>query len=301
MITELHKNFNLTVFTPSYNRAHLLPRCYESMKRQDCKDFVWMIIDDGSTDNTAELVRTWQAEDNGFEIIYIYKENGGMHTAHNCAYEHITTELNVCIDSDDCLADGAVGKILKFWAENGNDSYAGMLALDSDMDGNIIGKGFPEGLAESTLEGYYANGGKGDKKLIYRTEVITKYPPYPVFEGEKFVALGYKYALCDDDYKLLVLDEIICNVEYQPDGSTQNMLRQYRNNPNGWAFMRKFHMTRSPSAKRMLQLNIHYVSSCIFAKKRHYIKESPARAWTVLAYPFGLAFNIYIKFKTRKK
>ncbi len=300
-MTDYSSPVKLTVFTPSYNRAYILPRCYESMRRQDCKDFVWMIIDDGSTDGTAELVKSWQAADNGFEIVYIYKENGGMHTAHNCAYEHIKTELNVCIDSDDCLAVGAVRKILDFWSEHGNGSYAGMLALDADMDGTVIGKGFPEGLKESTLGGYYANGGKGDKKLIYRTEIITKYPPYPVFEGEKFVALGYKYALCDDEYKLLVLDDIICNVEYQADGSTHNMLRQYRNNPNGWAFMRKFHMSRSPSVKRMFILNVHYVSSCIFAHRRHFIKESPKKAWTLLCCPFGLAFNLYIRFKTRKK
>lgn len=291
----------LTVFTPSYNRAYLLPRCYESMKAQECKDFIWMIIDDGSTDGTAELVRAWQAEDNGFEIVYIYKENGGMHTAHNTAYENIKTPLNVCIDSDDLLAEDAVGKIKRFWEKNGSDKYAGILALDADMDGNIVGKGFPEGLMESTLGGYYTAGGKGDKKLVYRTDIITKYPPYPVFEGEKFVALGYKYTLCDDDYKLLVLNDILCNVEYQADGSTQNMLRQYRRNPRGWAFMRKFHMARGASTKRMFILNVHYVSSCIFAKEKRFIKQSPKKGWTVLACPFGLALNLYIRFKTRNK
>ena len=97
----------LTVFTPAYNRAHTLPRTYESLCRQDCKDFIWLIIDDGSTDNTSELVKEWMSKDNGFEIRYIYKENGGMHTAHNVAYEHIDTELNTCIDSDDKLAEGA--------------------------------------------------------------------------------------------------------------------------------------------------------------------------------------------------
>ena len=89
----------LTVFTPAYNRAHTLGRTYESLKNQSCKDFIWLIVDDGSSDNTAELVRSWQNEDCGFDIQYIYKKNGGMHTAHNVAYENIKTELNVCIDS----------------------------------------------------------------------------------------------------------------------------------------------------------------------------------------------------------
>ena len=94
----------LTVFTPAYNRAYTLHKCYESLTRQTNKNFKWMIIDDGSTDNTANLVAKWK-EESDFEIIYIYKQNRGMHTAHNTAYENIDTELNVCIDSDDYLTD----------------------------------------------------------------------------------------------------------------------------------------------------------------------------------------------------
>ena len=215
----------LTIFTPAYNRAHTLPRTYESLLKQSCKDFIWLIVDDGSTDNTSALVKSWQTQENGFEIRYVYKENGGMHTAHNTAYENIDTELNVCIDSDDCMADEAVAKILSAWEKVRDRGYAGLIGLDADMDGRLIGKGFPEGMTETTLTGYYAAGGYGDKKLVYRTEVIKKYPPYPVFEGEKYVALAYKYRLIDQDYKLAVLDEVLCNVEYQADGSSMNMLK----------------------------------------------------------------------------
>ena len=153
----------LTVFTPAYNRAHTLPRTYESLLQQECKEFIWLVVDDGSQDNTAELVKQWQSKDNGFEIRYIYKENGGMHTAHNAAYEAIDTELNVCIDSDDMLAPGAVEKILQKWQEV---RHAGIIGLDADFEGKLIGKGFPESLTETTLSGYYAAGGSGDKKLI---------------------------------------------------------------------------------------------------------------------------------------
>ena len=82
----------LTIFTPAYNRANTLPRTYQSLLNQDCKAFIWLIIDDGSTDNTAELVEEWRAKDNGYESRYVYKENGGMHTSHNTAYEVIDTE-----------------------------------------------------------------------------------------------------------------------------------------------------------------------------------------------------------------
>lgn len=284
----------LTVFTPAYNRAHTLSRTYESLCQQDCKDFIWLIIDDGSTDNTRILVQDWQRRENGFEIQYIYKTNGGMHTAHNIAYENITTELNVCIDSDDCLADNAIQKILNFWKQYGSEKYAGIIGLDADMDGKLIGKGFPDGLKETTLSGYYATGGVGDKKLVYRTSVMKQYPPYPIFEGEKYVGLNYKYLLCDQDYKLLVLNEVLCNVEYQMGGSTATMWKQYYQNPRGFAFLRKVYMTYPPNQKRLFIDAVHYVSSSILSKNRKFLQESPRRGWTVLAIPFGVALTVYV-------
>ena len=292
----------LTVFTPAYNRAHTLPRTYESLLSQYNKDFVWLIIDDGSSDNTQELVREWQSRENGFEIKYIKKENGGMHTAHNTAYANIDTELNVCIDSDDCMDENAVEKILSKWKEVKDKGYAGIIALDADMNtGNIIGKGFPEGMTETTLSGYYAQGGAGDKKLIYRTDVINQYPPYPVFEGEKYVALAYKYRLIDQDYKLAVLDEIVCNVEYQPDGSTGTMWKQYLKNPKGFAFWRKVCMTYPESKKRLIIDNIHYVSSSILANNRRFIIDSPCKIFTILSVPFGAILCVLTFLKGNKQ
>lgn len=283
----MNKDIQITVFTPAYNRAHTLPRTYESLKKQSNKNFIWLIVDDGSTDNTKELVEKWISEEKEFIIQYIYKENGGMHTAHNVAYQNITTELNVCIDSDDCLAENAIDKILTFWNKNKSDKYAGIVGLDSDLNGNLIGKDFDD-LKETTLSGYYAGGGKGDKKLIYRTDVINKYPEYPVFEGEKYVGLNYKYLLIDQDYKLLVLNEVLCNVEYQEDGSSNSMWKQYYRNPKGFAFLRKFYMQYNTSLKRNIMDCIHYVSSSKLAKNKHYIKESPKKLLTILMIPFGL-------------
>lgn len=291
----------LTIFTPAYNRANTLLRTYESLCMQDCKDFIWLIVDDGSTDHTAELVKEWQNKDNGFEIQYIYKENGGMHTAHNTAYENIRTELNVCIDSDDCLAKGAVRNILTAWQEVRDKNYAGLIGLDADIaTGEVIGKGFPEGMTETTLMGYYAAGGAGDKKLVYQTDVIKKYPPYPVFEGEKYVALAYKYRLIDQDYKLAVLPEILCEVEYQLDGSSNTMWKQYLNNPKGFAFWRKVCMEYPASKKRMLIDCIHYCSSSQIAKNKRYIQESPRKLLTLFCAPLGWGLTGIIKRKVKE-
>lgn len=288
----------LTIFTPAYNRANTLARTYESLCRQDCKDFVWLVVDDGSTDETAETVKKWQRSQNEFEIRYLYKENGGMHTAHNAAYEVINTELNVCIDSDDCLAEGAVQKIKTAWEKVREKGYAGLIGLDADMNtGKIIGTGFPPDLVDTTLGGYYAGGGSGDKKLVYRTDVINSVPPYPVFEGEKYVGLVYKYTLIDQKYKLAVLDEVLCEVEYQPDGSTGTMFRQYLNNPKGFAFLRKVSMQYPQSAKRLVMDCIHYCSSSQISRNKNYIKESPKKLLTVLCTPAGWLLTCWIKKK----
>ncbi len=290
----------LTVFTPAYNRAHTLPRTYESLCAQDCKDFIWLIIDDGSSDGTKDLVSRWISLDNGFEIRYIYKENGGMHTAHNVAYANIDTELNTCIDSDDALAPGAVRAIRDAWTQVRDQGYAGLIALDSDFDGKLIGKGFPEGMTQTTLTGYYAAGGAGDKKQIYRTDVINAVPEYPVFGDEKYVSLAYKYRLIDQKYQLSVLNRVVCLVDYQPDGSSGTMWKQYLKYPRGFAFWRKVCMQYPESPQRLLIDCIHYCSSSIICGNKDYIKESPRKLLTVLCTPFGWLLTVLIRRKTRE-
>ena len=186
------------------------------------------------------------------------------------------------------------------WNKVKYENYAGIIGLDADFEGNIIGKGFPKNMKDTTLSGYYASGGYGDKKLVYRTDVIKQYPPYPVFPGEKYVALAYKYRLIDQDYKLAVLNEVLCNVEYQGDGSSATMWKQYVRNPNGFAFWRKICMQYPVSQKRLWIDCIHYVSESIIARDKQYIKKSPKRIMTLIAVPFGLALSMYTKRKAEK-
>lgn len=289
----------LTIFTPAYNRAHTIGRTYESLCRQTCKDFEWLVIDDGSTDNTRELVEGWIA-DHRIPIRYIYQQNQGMHGAHNTAYRHITTELNTCIDSDDYMPDDAVEKIITFWHEHGSDEYAGIIGLDiDDQHRQIIGKPFPADLTATTLSGYYAAGGSGDKKLVYRTNVINSYPEYPIFEGERYVGLAYKYMLIDQDYKLLTINAPLAIVDYQSDGSSANMYRQYWNNPKGFAFYRRTEMLYAPSKKRAIISCIHYVASSIIGKNSRFIAESPRPILTLLVAPLGYIWYMYIKHKVK--
>lgn len=288
----------LTIFTPTYNRAHTICRTYESLCRQTCHDFEWLVVDDGSTDNTHELVEGWMAAGE-IPIRYIYQQNQGMHGAHNTAYKNISTELNVCIDSDDWMPNDAVEKIVHFWQQKGMNRYAGLMGLDVREDGSVIGASLPAKTEETTLTSYYAKGGSGDKKLVYRTDVVKQYPEYPLFEGERYVGLAYKYMLIDQDYKLLTFNEPLCVVEYQELGSSFSMYRQYWSNPNGFAFFRKTEMITALTWKRRFVSNVHYVSSCIIARNRHWLKESPMPGLTLVAAPLGIVLYMYIKYKVR--
>ena len=288
----------LTVFTPAYNRAYTLPRTYEGMKQQKNTDFIWLIVDDGSSDNTAELVKQWQQEENGFEIRYIYKENGGMHTAHNTAYAMIDTELNTCVDSDDALAPDAVQIIYDAWQRVKDKGYAGLLALDAEFSGKLIGTGFPDGMESTTLGGYYRNGRWGDKKLILRTDVVRQYPPYPTFEGERFVPLGSLYTMIDKNHELYVVDQVVCLVEYLPDGSTNNMIRQYYRNPNGFRYSRLVTLTERTTLKRKIMVYVHYAAESILAGKP-IVKDAPNKLLGFMSIPFGWALACHIRRRCR--
>ena len=123
----------------------------------------------------------------------------------------------------------------------------------------------------------------------------------PINEGEKYVALAYKYRLIDQDYKLAVLNEVLCNVEYQEDGSSATMWKQYVRNPNGFAFWRKICMQYPVSQKRLWIDCIHYVSESIIAGDFHFIKHSTRKVMTVLALPLGLALSVYTRHRVNKQ
>ena len=292
-------NVILTVFTPTYNRAYTLEKCYESLKNQTNKEFKWLIIDDGSIDGTKLLVEKW-IDEKVIDIDYKYQNNQGMHGAHNTAYELINTELNVCIDSDDYMPNDAVEKIVNFWNKNKKDSIAGIVGLDIKEDESIIGSELPKDIKESSLFDLYNKYGViGDKKIVYRSDLTRKYP-YPIFEGEKYVGLNYKYNKIDLTHKLLLLNEPLCVVEYMDDGSSKNMLKQYRRNPKGFAFYRIENMKNpNGSWKYKFKECIHYVSSSIFSKDLEFIKKSPCKLLTILAVPFGIILYMYIVCKTK--
>lgn len=292
----------ITVFTPTYNRIDCIHRCYESLQRQTSYNFEWLIIDDGSTDHTDELIRKWQTEETRFQIRYCYKENGGLHTGYNKAVELAQTELFVCIDSDDWMPDNAIEKIESIWSQIAHKGYAGIMGIDRYEDGRCVGGMFPEDVHEMFLyEKLTTYKIPGDKKMVHRTDLLKKVAPMPTFQGEKFFNPSYMMYLLDRFGKLYVTNECFCIVDYQPDGMSSNFYKQLRNSPRSFAETRKLYLSFpdiTPAFK--LRHSIHYVSNCLTAKRLWQgIKESVFPGYTLLALLPGLALYLLILYKTR--
>ena len=226
-------NKSLTVFTPTYNRANLLQRLYESLKRQTSKDFVWLIVDDGSTDDTKTLIEGYKGE-NAIEIKYYSRENGGKMRAHNDGVRYCDTPYFLCVDSDDYLVDTAVEVLLGTAKEQ-------KIAEDARICGIVSHKGksetellsdvnFPENITKSSLYNLYLNGFKGETTIMFKTEVIEKFP-FPEIEGEKYVPEDYIYDKIDVEYEYIVLDKIITVCEIVSEGYTDSVIKLKHNNP----------------------------------------------------------------------
>ena len=285
----------ITVFTPTYNRAHLLPRLYESLCRQTLKEFLWLVIDDGSSDNTNRLIKNWQKE-NKIKIQYHYKNNGGMHTGHNAAYQLIETELNICIDSDDYMPADAIKKIILKWDDLENKSnIAGIIGLDADKDGEIIGTTIPENVEKGSLHDlYHRYAVSGDKKIILRTDVVKKYPYYPEYESEKLVPLGILYLMIGKNYDCIYTNEVYCIVEYQEEGSSHSIFRQYKQSPRGFAYSRKIQIRYLESFSNQIKNYAHLISASLFAKDLSIAFKGVNPLKTILLYPAGILLHIYL-------
>jgi len=277
--------YTLTVFTPTYNRAHTLPKLYESLKRQTSKDFIWLIVDDGSSDDTRNIIDGWINE-GLVPINYEYQQNAGKMKAHNRGVELSNTELFVCIDSDDFLSDDAVELIINKWSsENHKETLAGILAYRSIMqqDGKYkVVCEFPH-LGYDKLYMLYKNGFKGDTTLVFRTEAIRPFP-FPIFEGEKFIPETIMYDQLDLKYDWALLGEALTICEYMPDGYSINSKVLYNKNPKGVAFLCNEH-TKMPglSSKEKIQQAAKFIIYSKRAGVRCVYKQSNVKGLLFLA------------------
>lgn len=286
----------LTIFTPTYNRAHTLPRVYDSLCRQTCKDFRWLVIDDGSTDDTENLIKDYMNH-NRFRIDYIKKENGGLYTGYNTAYANIDTELNVCIDSDDFMPDDAVEIISNTWKEQGSDKYAGIIGLDFLLNGEPISGYFPSDLKEVYLFDLKTKRiHTGDSKQVMRTDLMKSVAPQIGFPGEKDFNPYYMLINAADRLPMIIVNKNLCFVEYQDsDSMSRNIYRQYLRSPKSFAKTRELEMGLSRTTfNHKVRSAIHYVAECRLARQTAFSHRNPCRLLTLALYPVGIALYFHI-------
>lgn len=280
----------LTIFTPTYNRAYILPHLYESLCKEPTDLFIWLIVDDGSTDNTQQIVERWQS-DGKVEIIYHKQPNGGKMRAHNKGVQLCTTSLFFCIDSDDQIVPDTIRKIL--------DTH--QVLIDNEFLSGIVAKkliinqkssqNLPD-IKHSTLHGIYKAGFKGDTSLVFKTSVLKEYP-FPEIEGEKFVTEGYVYDQIDQKYELLILDEYLMRCEYQEDGYTVNANSLFIKNPKGWAlYFAQYYKLYAKTLRDKIKYMGYFASMCMLANTPFFImvKNAPSTLMLLLSMPAGVKF-----------
>ena len=293
----------ITIFTPTYNRAYTLQRLYDSLVKQTDKTFIWLIVDDGSTDNTHELVQQFINE-NKIQIKYHYQDNAGKSQAQNCALELTDTEIFAGVDSDDFLAFDAVEKINYHWEQAKTKSGCiGLIAckcaesVENSLT-KINAKKIPEDKLFTVKEAYSSGAIKGDAWMIYKTSEIKKFP-FPKFDGEKFVPEAYLYDKLDQVGTLYFANEKIYIAEYLPDGYTAGMEALNYKNANGYfAYISQ----RLPLDKRFKDIVIDiacYISICLVLDKSPVFPSR--KILSVLLFPLGYAlfFKRYRRFKKK--
>lgn len=287
----------LTVFTPTYNRAYTLPRLYDSLIKQTNKDFEWIVVDDGSTDDTEGLVKSW-TEEKKINIRYFRQDNQGKMIAHNKGIDEAKGELFVCVDSDDYLTENAVEVISKKWMEVKEiKGCVGIVGGRYKKNGQPIDTYMPKNVEFSNLQDLQVKYKyKSDTILIYKTKIIKKYK-FPKIEGEKFIPEGYIYNQIDQEGKLAIISEGIYICEYLPDGYTTNVAKIIMNNPKGYILAAKVKLKTANGIKEKLKACAKIVLGNWLANQRGYIKESSHKVLMILSIPF--ACYIYLK-KYRK-
>lgn len=230
--------FAFTVFIPTYNRAHLLPKALQSVADQTFRYFEVIIVDDGSVDDTRRLVSEWCASV-PFPVTYHYQSNRGKIAAHNAAVTMARGELFVSLDSDDTLLPDALERLHHHWQSisiERRGRFSGVEGHTATVDGKICGALYPQDRMESNfLEMHYRLGVWGDKKGALRTDLLRQYP-YPLFPGEKHVRDSLLWEDLAERYLCLFVNEVFQEVEQHADGMTANIFKVRMLNPRGFRY-----------------------------------------------------------------
>lgn len=289
----------VTVLTPTYNRSKNLIDLYNSLNEQSSDDFLWLIVDDGSSDDTESVVNEF-IKNASFQIMYKKKANGGKHTALNYAYQFITSPLTFIVDSDDKLTPNAIEVISNTYEINKeNKTLCGFSFLRGTTGGLQSKSGVPvSGMIENYIDCRINRGIYGDMAEVWYTHCLKEFP-FVEFEGEKFLGEDYVWAKMSKKYDVMYLNDIIYIAEYLDEGLTKNRRIHNIKSPRGCveranAFL-ETHANTKVQIKSMLQYQI-YGRFAKYKMKELFARTNRKGLFCVLYFP---ALALYIDWKIK--
>lgn len=273
----------LTVFTPTYNRAYSLPRLYESLKAQTFVDFEWLIVDDGSTDGTKQLIEKWSNE---YSFIRYYRqERGGKHRAINRGVQQAKGDLFFIVDSDDYLPKDSLQLTYDFYLQVKDDNrYAGVSGMKCYLNGKKVGGEVTFDVLDtdnvSFREKYKV---KGDVADVFKTAVLKEFP-FPEFPAELFLTEDVVWDRIARKYRIRFFNRNIYICEYLPDGISRNLSYHHRNSPQGTMLYYGTSMrdSRFGMVRHIKDAIRYWQYTCDYRGKRERLP-----LWAYLFYPVG--------------
>ena len=281
----------IAILTPTFNRGGVLQNLYESLKKQTCKDFEWVIVDDGSSDNTGDIVRRWISEKE-ICIRYLYKENGGKHTALNFAIKQIESALTFIVDSDDIQTVDAVETILRYHRRYKDEtSLCGYAFLRAYPDGKINGKEFiPNEKVASYIEARINSyDTMADKAEVFKTSCLKEFP-FPEYPGEKFLGEDIVWIRMARKYVMVHINKAIYIGNYLEDGLTKNRRLNNIKSPVGCMNRAKEFMLPDINKKYRMKAALQHIIYGKFANISTVtiIGDSPDKKLTLICLAPGL-------------
>lgn len=278
----------ITVFTPTFNRAHLLRRLYESLCRQSYTDFEWIVVDDGSTDSTPALLDEL-AREHKIDLRSERQPNGGKHRAINRGVRLAHGELFFIVDSDDFLADNALERVaFHYAAVRGNDEFAGVSGVRVFPNGARIGGEVAWGILDcSALDFRFLHKVRGDMAEVFRTEILRAFP-FPEIEGETFCSESLVWNRIARSRKMRWFNEKIYIGEYLPDGLTASSVRRRRASPEAALLNYAELMRASVPAAVRFRAGVNFWRFAFASKRGFFSKLRQAGACSLLGFFPGM-------------
>ncbi len=294
-----NKKFFLTIITPTYNRAYLLDRCFASLKAQTDKDFEWIIVDDGSMDNTAAVVNKFIQERPDFPIIFHRKEHGGKHTALNASHPYIHGQYVLVLDSDDYLTETAVSQVRVGWQRFACNKEIGFLVFLKGISKNEpLCRAEDEYVPVDHFLYKTTNYISGDCCEICRASLFRRYL-FPVFEKEIYVGEGALWSFISEEHKCIYINQIIYIAEYLPDGLSAVGKKLLLHSPRGTMYNANVKMAKREKFKKRLYDGMRFACYGFVAKLsvREILSRTDYKGLVLLGMPAGWIVYQYYKIK----